>query len=312
MIGFVTENTRPMRLIHSSQLTASTALSPNVMRAMEAVSESQLRGWVERIAVPRHSLRQSEANQSCANWLKKQFADWGYSAELHGSHRNVVALPKEFSSEEMVVVGAHYDSVPGSPGADDNGSAVAAMLGCAEAMARHAPQTPVCFAAFNGEEDGMVGSNDFVQTFLAQANFKVRAAHILEMVGFASSTPGSQRLPTGLPIQLPERGDFLGLLANKTSGGMMDSVLLDAKVHLPDFPVIGLEVVVGAERVFPVLARSDHVPFWNRNIPAVMWTDTSEFRNPHYHQRTDTPETLDYRFLRQVTQLLVACVANSK
>lgn len=301
-----------MRLIHSSQLTAASAPTPNVIRAMAGISESQLRGWIERIAVPRHTVGQAEANRSCADWLRKQLADWGYAAELDGSHRNVVALPENIHATEMVLVGAHYDSVPGSPGADDNASAVATLLGCAEAIARHVPQTPVCFVAFNGEEDGMVGSHDFVESFLAQANFKLRAAHILEMTGFASSTPGSQRLPTGLPIQLPERGDFLGLLANKTSGGMMDSILLDARAHLPEFPVIGLEVVTGAERVFPVLGRSDHVPFWKRNIPAVMWTDTAEFRNPHYHQPSDTPETLDYRFLRQVTQLLTACVANWK
>lgn len=68
-------------------------------------------------------------------------------------------------------------------------------------------------------------------------------------------------------------------------------------------------LVPGAERVFPVLARrSDHVPFWTRNIPAIMWTDTAEFRNPNYHQTTDTPDTLDYMFLKRVTMLLAATV----
>ncbi|MDB6122949.1 MAG: Peptidase [Pedosphaera sp.] len=275
---------------------------------MDAVSLQQLRSWVDRISVPRHALLQAEANRAFARWLVEQFEAWGYAVQLQGIYGNVVALPRNMASE-IVLVGAHYDSVPQSPGADDNGSAVAAMLGCAEVIAKFASQTPVGFVAFNCEEDGMVGSADFVDSYLSRAEFTVGAVHILEMVGFASSKPGSQRLPTGLPIQIPDRGDFLGLLANKKSGVLMDSILSEAKGCLPKFPVVGLEVVVGAEKLFPVLARSDHLPFWNCNIPTVMWTDTSEFRNPHYHQKTDTPETLDYDFLRHVTQLLVATVA---
>ena len=88
----------------------------------------------------------------------------------------------------------------------------------------------------------------------------------------------------------------------------MDSILAQARTYLPAFKTIGLEVPVGAEAFLPVLGRSDHVPFWNHGIPAVMWTDTAEFRNPNYHQPTDTPETLDYSFVKSVTQLLIAAV----
>jgi len=90
---------------------------------------------------------------------------------------------------------------------------------------------------------------------------------------------------------------------------MMEAILKGARTYVPGLKVMALEVVPGAERVFPVLARSDHVPFWRRNISSVMWTDTSEFRNPHYHQPTDTPDTLDYDFLLRVTQVLAACLA---
>ncbi|WP_202796848.1 M28 family peptidase [Pedosphaera parvula] len=275
---------------------------------MEAISEQKLRTWVERISVPRHALLQPEANRECARWLVAQFQEWGYNVEIEGRYGNVVALPKT-TAPEMTIVGAHYDSVSQSPGADDNASALAAMLGCAEVMSKFGPHEPVCYVAFNGEEDGMVGSTDFVKAFLQEVELRVNQAHILEMVGYASSAPVSQRLPTGLPIQLPDRGDFLGLLANKSSGTLMDSILLGAKTYLPEFSVMGLEVVPGAEQLFPVLARSDHLPFWKNNIPTVMWTDTAEFRNSNYHQKSDTPDTLNYEFLKRVTQLLVACVA---
>jgi Zn-dependent M28 family amino/carboxypeptidase len=266
-----------------------------------------LREWVRTISIPRHFEAQRADNEATARWLASQLKGWGYNVQLQGQYHNVVALPVK-CPKEMTLVGAHYDSVPETPGADDNGSAVAALLGCAEAVAKLSPQSPVAFVAFNCEEDGMAGSIDFVENHLPGANFTVRQAHILEMVGFANQDPGSQKLPTGLPIRLPERGDFLGLLANRDSGGAMDAILGHVRTYLPEFKVIGLEVEAGAERAFPVLGRSDHVGFWRQGIPAVMWTDTAEFRNPNYHRNTDTPETLDYGFLRLVTQLLVACV----
>ena len=299
-----------MRLSHSSQSLPGVP-SPEVRAAMASVSEMRLREWVEKISVPRHFEAQPAQNRATAKWLAELFAEWGYNVRRQGAYGNILALPRKLSPQ-MILIGAHYDSTPDTPGADDNGSAVAAMLGCAEAVAKFAPEAPVCFAAFNCEEDGMVGSADFVEQFLPTADFKISQAHILEMVGFPSQQPGSQRVPTGLPIALPDKGDFLGILANKNSGGMMDAVLACARTYLPEFSVMALEVIPGAERLFPVLGRSDHLPFWQRDIPAVMWTDTSEFRNANYHRTTDTPDTLDYTFLRLVTQLLIACVCGAK
>ncbi len=294
-----------MRLLHSSQLPGGTG-SPEVSAALESISETRMREWVEKISTPRHFRAQADNNEAIANWIAARFKEWGYQVELQGKLRNVAAWPKA-KPAEVTLVGAHYDSVPETPGADDNGSAVAALLGSAEVCARVAPNAPLCFVAFNCEEDGMWGSAEFV-AHLEELGCRVRAAHILEMVGFASSAPNSQRLPTGLPIRIPDRGDFLGLLANQNTGGQLDYILRQARTYQPAFEVIGLEVPLGAERALPVLGRSDHLPFWNEGLPAVLWTDTSEFRNPHYHQMTDTPDTLDYGFLRRVAQVLVSCV----
>jgi Zn-dependent M28 family amino/carboxypeptidase len=199
-----------------------------------------------------------------------------------------------------------------TPGADDNASAVAAMLACAKVCATLHPRPAIGFVAFNREEDDLAGSKDFVAHFLPEAGFKVAAIHVLEMVGYASSEPGSQRVPERLPIRMPKVGDFLGLLANRHSSHEADEVLKTARSYLPDFPAMNLKVALGIERFFPVLARSDHAPFWEAGIPAVMWTDTSEFRNPHYHQASDTPETLDYTFLANVARLLCAHVFSRK
>jgi Zn-dependent M28 family amino/carboxypeptidase len=278
------------------------------MAVLDGVSEAELRRSVGEIARPRSFGSDPTRNRATADWLMNQFSSFGYRVQRQGRWSNILALPTA-PVEKAVLVGAHYDSVPMSPGADDNASAVAAMLGCAAACSRMRPVPAVAFAAFNREEDGLLGSRDFVETFLPQAPFSVSAAHILEMVGYASSKPGSQRVPTGLSIKMPDTGDFLGLLANGRSATAMNHVLRKAAACVPGLEVIGLSVRFGLERFLPVLARSDHAPFWSRKIPAVMWTDTSEFRNPHYHRLTDTPDTLDYRFLRRVTQLLTASVA---
>ncbi len=124
-----------------------------------------------------------------------------------------------------------------------------------------------------------------------------------------NSAPGSQRNPSPL-IQAPTVGDFLGLVGIHRSRPILDHVLATASCHtvpvqglyLPDVP---LELVL---QISHHLLRSDHAPFWRAGLPALMWTDTAEFRNPHYHRPTDTPETLDYEFLAGVTRLLVHVV----
>ena len=274
---------------------------------IETISEAQLREWVEQISKPRHYAVEPEQNRLTATWLAEIFSSMGLHVAQQGSYANIIAMPK-MTFNKAVLVGAHYDSVPMCPGADDNGSAVAAMLGCAAACSLWLPALPVVFVAFNREEDGLLGSRDFVESYLPGAPFQIQCAHILEMVGFASSIAGSQRVPPGLPIKVSDKGDFLGLLANRGSNAAMDFVLRRTGSYVPELPVMGLDVKLGLEKYFPVLGRSDHAPFWTKKIPALMWTDTSEFRNYNYHRHTDTPDTLDYHFLKQVTQLLTACV----
>ncbi len=162
---------------------------------------------------------------------------------------------------------------------------------------------------FNREEDGLLGSRDFVDELRAQSTWRIDEAHIFEMVGYCTHERGSQRLPPGLPglgAVAPDVGDFLGLLANRHSNAVAEKLLTLAATYVPAFPVLALKLYFGMERWFHHLLRSDHAPFWEAGIPAIMWTDTSEFRNPHYHRASDTPGTLDYGFLTRVTQLVLA------
>ena len=296
-----------MLVEHSANANAGTP-DTTIRRAVDSVSASFLREIVDVVSIPRHYELEPENNRLTAHWITRQLRSYGYDTELQGEFANVIARPKHLADTPFILVGAHYDSVPGCPGADDNASAVAAMLACAKAIAVHAPETPVCFVSFNREEDGLLGSADFVKETVRGKPIMVREAHVLEMVGYCDHRPGSQSLPQGLPIRVPDRGEFLGILANKDSTGVADAILQAAKTYRPDFPVLSLKAYVGIEALLPVLLRSDHTPFWKAGIPSVMWTNTSEFRNHHYHLPTDTPDTLDYDFLRTVTQILIASV----
>jgi len=293
----------------ASRALAKTPL-PNIGNRLASLSEQDLRLWVERLAVPRHFEREQDENKNIALWIAAKLQSWGYRVELQGPWWNVVALPKS-PSRSIILVCAHYDSVAGCPGADDNASAVAAMLGCARACASISPRPDVGFVSFNREEDGMLGSQDFIE-WMGASKLPVKCVHVLEMVGYASEQAGSQRIPRGLPVRVSDKGNFLALIADRRSYRVLDAVLARASTYLPDFPVVGLRVTAGLEKYFPVLLRSDHAPFWQRRMPATMWTDTSEFRNPFYHQPGDTPQTLDYGFLRSVTQLLITSLLDGQ
>lgn len=293
-----------MKLFDSTSVAANVP-EPRTLAMLADVRTDRLRDIVATIAVPRHFSAHFEQNQWTEDWLCQQLEAAHYAVEVQGKHCNIVARPPEALPGRMMVIGAHYDSVKDSPGADDNASAVAAVLVCAEILAQYVSNAPICFVFFNREEEFIIGSADFVRTFLPISGMSVAVAHILEMVGYCRHAPNSQRKPRLLPLALPSIGNFLGLAANRQAAFVIAPLLRSARTYLPDFRVCGVELGglrdVGAYQ----LLRSDHVHFWRKQIPAFMWTDTAFFRNPHYHRPTDTPDTLDYAFLRSVTQLLL-------
>jgi Zn-dependent M28 family amino/carboxypeptidase len=288
-----------MKIAHArnrSSLTQDVRIA-NILRE---VSFPRLRASVEMLAFPRHYFAEHRANRKARDLLLKQARGFGYTPMLQGSYDNIVMSTGDPVAEPFILLGAHYDSVPGTPGADDNASAVAVCLECARLIKQH-NVGPVLIVFFNREEDGLLGSEEFVAGLSDPGAPKVGETHIFEMVGFRDHTPGSQRLPHGLPpLFTSNSGDFLALLA--------ENLLELAACYVPNFPVSALKTYLGIEKLLGDLNRSDHAPFWRAGIPSIMWTDTSEFRNPHYHLASDTPETLDYEFMADVTKLALARV----
>jgi Zn-dependent M28 family amino/carboxypeptidase len=280
-----------------------------VAEILRGVSPERLRALVQRLAFPRHYVAEGSANRRARDLLLKSARSIGYAPFLQGSFDNIVMMSGDPGTGPSLLLGAHYDSVPGSPGADDNASAVAVCLECARLIRRHNVGS-VMIVLFNREEDGLLGSSEFVDHLVHQTDWSIAEAHIFEMVGYRDRAAGSQTLPARLPIRNRDVGDFLALLANAASKQIAEQLLTLAASYIPQSIVVALKLYLGIEKLFGDLNRSDHAPFWQAGIPSIMWTDTSEFRNPHYHLASDTPSTLDYDFMGDVAKLALARVVS--
>lgn len=245
-------------------------------------------------------------------YVQGQLGQWGqveaYDFEFKGrTHRNwLLNLPGQNPGQAAILVGAHYDSVPGSPGADDNASGVAVLLELARALAAQPPRRPVRLVAFDLEEMGLVGSRHYAET-LAQRQEPLYLMLSLEMLGYRCGAPHSQQYPPGLRYIYPNRGDYIAQIGNWPTIPAMVRLWQEfraAGVRSQWLPVIRQGYPVPATR------RSDHAPFWDLGYRAIMVTDTADLRNPHYHQATDTLDTLDLAFLTQVCQGLINGIRN--
>lgn len=268
----------------------------------------RLRAHVERLAAEPRPPR-TPAHQAARNYVVEQLQKAGFRVKQRVQQGaglecfNVLTDPEPHGDRRpLVIVGAHYDSVPESPGADDNASAVATLLELAHWVRpklESSLQASLQLVAYDLEEYGLVGS--FLHSReLALANVTVRGMIALEMLGFTDPRPGSQRLPLGLEGRYPNIGTFIAVIGNEPSTALVDVVAGSLK-QVAGLPVECMMVPADG-RLLSETRLSDHSSFWDRGFSAVMITDTSFFRNSHYHKASDTPETLDYNFLARVTE----------
>ena len=250
-----------------------------------------------------------------ADYIRAEFEAAGLTVTEQSydyfGHRvaNLIATPPDAAwSPAHYVIGAHYDTVPGTPGADDNASGVAVLLEIARHLAADPPPIPVRLAAFTLEEapafmTRLQGSRVFARE-LARRDERVLGAIILEMVGFTSAR---QEYPPLLRwAGYPSEGNYIAIVGNRRSRRFSQTILRGFDRN-PELPVETLTVPFNGW-VLPATRLSDHASFWDRGWPAVMVTDTAFFRNPHYHSGTDSIETLDTAFMAELVKSLAFAV----
>jgi Zn-dependent M28 family amino/carboxypeptidase len=257
--------------------------------------EGRLRAHVEALAsAPR--VPGSHQHALARAYIDDQLRSLGYETSLvpFASGTNVHTQARG----ARLVVGAHYDSVGGSPGADDNASGVAALLEVARACHEVKLPVPIEFVAYDEEENGLVGSRAHCDA-LARERSDILGMISLEMLGF---TGDDQVFVPGV-VTSRTKGDFLAVVANHESAHLLE-MFDELETTLPiELVVAGADTEAGA-----LASLSDHGSFWDAGSPALLVTDTAFLRNPHYHRSTDVPATLDYAFMARSTDAVIGAL----
>ena len=262
-----------------------------------------LKRHVENIHFDRNPYDGYPKLEQAAQYIEREFQKIGWDVkedtfEWEGkSYKNIVAEKKGMTSPHRVfILGAHYDTVPGSPGADDNASAIAVLLEVARNIQTAPLEGTVRLIAFSLEEYNFVGSTHYVEKF-QRGEEKILGMISLEMVGFTG--PRQDYPPYLNPKYYPNVGDFIAIIGNERSKELLEKVCQSFRAHVPRLPLEFL-VVPGNGEGMEEVRLSDHSTFWDQGFPALLVTDTSFLRNPNYHLPSDRMETLDFEFMRKV------------
>jgi len=283
----------------------------------EQLIRDNLRRHVAALAgrIGERNVWRPEAMNAAAGYIHKTLEGAGYRVDLQAftsrgmTVNNLEAvLPGHDAADEIIVVGAHYDTVADCPGANDNTSGVAAMLELARLLAGSTLSRSVRFVAFANEEAPFfygeeMGSNRYAMRAQAQGE-RIEAMLSLETLGYYTDEPGTQNYPFPFSWFYPDTGNFVGFVGNLSSRSLVRQAIGAFRASTA-FPSEGVAAPSGIDGIH----WSDHWSFWEAGYPAIMVTDTAPFRYPHYHAATDTPQRLDYTGLARVTGGLAEVVA---
>ncbi len=264
--------------------------------------------WALAGEIGERNLWRLEALKASANYIEQRLREAGYKVASQNysvagnTVRNLEArLPGTVQADDIIVVGAHYDSIIGSPGANDNATGTAALIEIARLLARRRPARSMRFVAFVNEEPPFFQTDDMGSRVYArrarQDGEKIVAMVSLETIGYFSDAQGSQwyAFPFNL-LSYPRTANFIGFVGNIASRGLVRQSVESFLRHAA-FPAES----VAAPGWLMGIGWSDHWSFWKEGYPAIMVTDTALFRYRHYHSMTDTPDKIDYPRMARVT-----------
>ncbi|MDO8747526.1 MAG: protein-L-isoaspartate(D-aspartate) O-methyltransferase [Candidatus Omnitrophota bacterium] len=245
--------------------------------------------------------------ERAANYIKQEFKKFGYEPTeqvytLEGkTFRNIIAAKEGKSSlDEIIIICAHYDSVVGSPGADDNASGIAGLLELTRILSQEELDRTIKFIAFTNEEPPFFMSKDMGSFRYAQEAKKrgedILGVLCLESIGYYSDKKGSQSYPLGFRFFYPDKGDFIAVVSNFGSADFLRKIVREFRKQ-SNFPI---QFLTAPMFLAPAISFSDHWSFWRFGYKSVMVTDTAFYRNPYYHTAADTYEKLDYTSMRDV------------
>src|SRR3954466_7943949 len=279
------KNATSAAALNEAELALRAELAADVQTLAGEIGERNMNRYPKLVAAADFI----EASFSCAGLTPRR-----ESYQLRGRACHNLEVEIRGTRPDIVVVGAHYDSVLGSPGANDNGTGVAAVLALARRFAGKPTGQTLRFVAFVNEEPPYFQSEEMGSLVYAR-KCKERGDHItamisLETIGYFSDEPRSQKYPSpGLGLFYPSKGNFIGFASDTASRSLLRATV-SAFRKAGKLPCEGASLPAA----IPGIGWSDHWSFWQCGYPAIMVTDTAPFRYPHYHEQTDTPDKLDY------------------
>ncbi|NMG18430.1 M20/M25/M40 family metallo-hydrolase [Brasilonema bromeliae] len=307
------EDTQTIKREDTQTENFSASLHPPISDSLQ-VSSDKLFAHILRLNFTRNTPpERSRTRAYITTELKKM--GWKPKLEKFPDGVNIFAeKPGTEKDAGAILVGAHYDTVYISPGADDNATGVAVTLELARLFASRPTPRTLQLAFFDKEEAGLLGSKAFVTNKKHLEN--LQGVIIMDMVGYACHTPGCQKYPTTLPVTPPsDKGDFLAVV-----GDTEHLRLLNAFQNSEKLPAISFNKATTGGSILPSVLtlpiplkglltpdtlRSDHAPFWYQGVGAVLVTDTANLRTAHYHQPSDVPATIDREFFAGSAQIVV-------
>jgi hypothetical protein len=314
------ENTSENTSENISESTSESTSQTDSEPAVEAVPVSlatELETSVKKLAteIGERNLEHHAALNRSADWIQSELESFGYTVtrqtfEVSGlaCHNLSAQIVGSKQPDEIVIIGAHYDSVSGSPGANDNGSGTAATLALARKFAKSEPARTLRFVFFTNEEppyfqtEKKMGSLVYARQ-CRKDNEDIRGVISLETIGYYSDEPNSQHYPPPLHLMYPDTGNFIGFVSNLDSRKLLTQVVKTFRKD-SDFPSEFATLPAAVEGV----GWSDHWSFWQADYSGIMVTDTAPFRYPHYHLKTDTPDKIDFEKMATVVEGLIPVI----
>lgn len=305
------------------KLVADDKFEIKIEDIVAQADSNRLRSNLEFLEGVRNRLINPVHLQATKDSIENTFINAGLKTEIlsfmkgnYEAQNFLGTLQGTSEDSEYFLLGGHYDTVTNSPGADDNGGAIAGMMEAVALMKDINFKKTIKFVGFDLEETGLEGSTNFVTNLPADES--LQGFLNFEMIGYFTNKPFTQTFPVGFELVFPDaaaqvnadsaRGNFITVVGNQDHATLANSFIATARDFVPELKTIEV-ISPGAGTLVPDLLRSDHGPFWFAGLPALMLTDGSEFRNPHYHQASDKVETLNFTFMNNVVKAAVATIA---
>ncbi len=264
--------------------------------------------------------------QAVQDLCKTRFEEAGMTVELHAYATGVNVIGVKTGADapsKQVVVSAHYDHIPGCAGADDNATGVVGVLEMARLAKAATFSNTLVLACWDEEERGLIGARAYAQRAKSRGD-DIVVMYSLEMIGFRTDVPSSQKVPAGFDLLFPEqladlsadenRGNFLALLPDTAAVGPANDAAEHARAVGLKTYVLEITAGLKSNPIAADVRRSDHAAFWDQDFPAILVTDTSEFRYDPYHCRnglSDDVANLDPAFLTQNVKASVGSAADA-